>query len=184
MRRFDVYDDRRFDVYDDDQIWYSDQPDDSYGKRPSTRTEHNILGIYEAEHGDLVTALDLKVGDTAFLLYAVWSTGDSFGHDDGKYLTTIHLFDSREKAELARKAILDHNRANDINGNNPVSYTVVYLDNDGKPQTECASWVGYFESLDDVEIEEVIVGTRDGFEKEAREASSARRYARDYDYRY
>lgn len=130
---------------------------DSDWARPDTDTEWTVNGIYQNKSGDLITDMDLQVGDTAFLVYVVSSSGDSFGRDRGKYLTPIHLFDNMEKAERAVREIYAHNAANDPNGPNQVSNTVIYTGNDGCPNSEYACWIGYFDSLDCVNIEEVTV---------------------------
>lgn len=150
MRRYDVVDTTWVDVDDD-------HDDLSEYARPNTRTEHCVEGIREAKNGDLITDMDLKVDDSAYLVYVIYSSGDSFGHDSGKHLTPIHLFDSEEKAHACVKAINEHYRNNDPNGPAEVRWTVNFTGNDGSIQSEYAGWVGYFESIDEVTAELVTV---------------------------
>lgn len=151
MKRFDVLD--KVEVYEERGVF----SDESYSRRPNTSTHHDVQGIYKAPYGDIVTNLDIKLGDTAILVYVIWSTGNSFGQDNGKYLTPIHLFNSMEKAQAAVDAIYAHAKNNDPDGPIDVKYNVTYIDNDGLPQSEYAGWIGYFESICDVRAETVEV---------------------------
>lgn len=150
MRRYDVVDNIWVDVDED----YDDSDEFS---RPNTSTGHDVEGIREAKNGDLITDMDLEVGDSAYLVYVIHSTGDSFGHDSGKYLTPIHLFDSEEKALACVKAINEHYRNNDLNGPADIRWTVNFTGNDGSVQSEYAGWIGYFESIDEVTAQLVLV---------------------------
>ena len=73
---------------------------------------------------------------------AVWSTGDSFGHDDGYNAEIISVHQDINEAEIAKQMIensakRDHNKKLKL-GN---EYELNYL-----------PWNGYFESLDYVVI--------------------------------
>lgn len=157
----------RFHLLDETYVEQTTEPDtsgDGYCDRGETYTDHSILGICPDKHGDIVTDIDVPVDGTAYLVYVVWSTGDSFGHDACKNLTAVHLFDSREKAEACAKAIEDHaelkrrleyqtRKTRESRGFS--EFSVKYIGNDGTEMTEYAGWNGYFESVDRVDVEQV-----------------------------
>ena len=74
---------------------------------------------------------DITPGDIVHLAIAVWSTGDSFGHDHGAYSECFGVY--RTAAEAAQRC----NELEKANGNYP--------------------WLGYFESLDSAEAYSFIV---------------------------
>lgn len=158
MYRFDVLDEK---CTMEEDGYYSDKP---YSTRASTDTSHTIHGIFQHERGDIVTDINLQVGDMAYLVYVVWSSGDSFGQDRGKYLTAIHLFDTSEKAKACADAIEAHERLykkTRYGGNkypkgfNP--HSVNFIGNDGTDMTESAGWNGYFEHIDYVQVDRVTL---------------------------
>lgn len=75
------------------------------------------------------TNFDVKPGDPIVLVVAVWSTGDSFHRADGEYAEVFGAFKTREEATAY---------AAKLRGNEDID---VY-----RP------WLGYFESLDEVEV--------------------------------
>ena len=152
MFRYDVYDDSWTEHY---APLYNDDGD-AYTRGDSS-TSHSIIGIFPSEYGDIVTDIDVSKNPDVYLVYAIWSTGDSFGRDSGKNLTPVHLFDSRDKAEACLKAIEDHNknRYEILNRSVAGDYSVHFIGNDGTPMIEYAGWIGYFEGLDYADIEGV-----------------------------
>ena len=159
MFRFEVYDDS----YVDEHEPLGGYSDEEYSMRGDTSTSHSVMGIYPHQHGDIVTDLDLKADETAYLVYVVRSTGDSFGSDRGRYLTCVHLFDTSEKANACVKAIEEHySRRKDIMDTslrtmNADTMGVKFIGNDGNETSEYAEWIGYFDSLDYAEVEHVTV---------------------------
>lgn len=107
-------------------------PNDKWG-RASTQTDWTINGIkvsLEDEYGLL--PLEIEAGKTAYVVYAIWSTGDPFGHDENYGCETMAVFDSREKAEQEvrrLKGINDHS----------------------------VPWIGYFEDLTEINIASGVV---------------------------
>jgi len=77
---------------------------------------------------------DVKAGDTIFLVIAVWSDGDSFGHDSGARSEIFGVYKTFTEAR-ERESELENGSAKDP-----------YL-----------PWNGYFESLDYVTVETRMV---------------------------
>lgn len=149
----------RYDVVDNEfeqQYNWPVDPDNEWA-RPDTITTHDIKGIVRTPNGELISELNLKEGDKAYLVYVLYSTGNSFGRDYSKYLSPIHLFDSVEKAAECIKDILEHYSQNDENGPNSINYNCPFTGNDGRAVSVCASWIGYFEEIVDVDYKEVEV---------------------------
>jgi hypothetical protein len=117
--------------------------------RASTHTTHFIEGISLNEK--TYESLDLdytpEAGVLYFLLWATYGTGDSFGHDSGN-IVFVDLFKTEVDAEECK-----HNleRASD--------YSITLKSASGKSYAFSVPWIGYFESLENVEIKKFKIGT-------------------------
>ena len=130
-------------------------PDDRWD-RASTSTDHTITGFHAApetdeKYYDLVIPYEPQYDEEYFLLYAVYSTGDSFGHDEGAGIEYIGFY---------RKNQLDIAQENQrkIEGQDLDSdkYSLKLNSPAAKEFDQHAPWIGYFESLDIVEIVSVM----------------------------
>ena len=127
-------------------------PNDSWS-RASTAKEHNILGFNvfsNEEYSDISVPYDPDKNTDYYLLYVIYSTGDSFGHDSGSGVEYIGLYteDELSIAEENKRRIEEHNRTKKgklklIIPNNSTEFDIY------------VPWHGYFESLDDIEIKAV-----------------------------
>lgn len=96
---------------------------------------------YREGHWNAGTAsIEIKEGVDYFLLYAIYSTGDSFGHDERNRMELVDLFTDRETAKAAAKSLNDEN---------------FYINQNGETVDYYRPWCGYFESLDELEVVEV-----------------------------
>ena len=131
-------------------------PEDSWD-RPNTSTDHNIVGFNAAsedqeKYYDLVVPFDPNHGENYYVLYCVYSTGDSFGHDEGRGIEYIGFYkkDQLHIANENRGRIENHSR----NGKND-EYSIMLRDPSGtKVFEQSTPWTGYFESLDYCDIKE------------------------------
>jgi len=75
---------------------------------------------------------DFKIGDHVFVVVAVWSTGDTFGHDENSYAEVMAIYNDIIQASEAERML------NEAKGPVllPHGYEVRYL-----------PWAGYFDSL-------------------------------------
>lgn len=129
-------------------------PTEPYGEWET----HNYIEIYglitgnHIEYEDVLCGFDLEKDKPYYLLYCVYSTGDSFGHETGRH-EYICLYKTKEKAEqLARLIEID----NDKNGGRYHYQTVRGHMEDGTEfWVPTRVWSGYFENLDDVQVKEV-----------------------------
>lgn len=120
--------------------------------RDDTATDHHVSGLEIVEgrsFWDLI--VDYEVGEDRpyHLLYAVYSTGDSFGRDDGDKILFFDLYEKAEDAERAREQI-------EACEGTIMSYTA----SNGTTTTTGCPWSGYFESLDYVRVDSFPIPPR------------------------
>jgi len=166
-------------ILDEARTYVTDpaNPDDKWD-RDNTATEHDIRGfrvVGEQNYYDL--SVDFEVDPTRpyFLVYAIYSTGDSFGHDDG-CIEFVGLYESLDVAHENAQRLKIHNETyrqwNDpwYTPSKQMSmaelkkleknfepYSVQLVTKDGTDYKMNVPWHGYFEHLDEVEVESVFV---------------------------
>lgn len=96
--------------------------------RASTSTDWSIRGIKYSEKDEYgLLPIEIEYNKPVHVVYAIWSSGDSFGHDE-RYCCealSVHLTRKEAQAEVERlKTITDYS----------------------------VPWNGYFESLDELNI--------------------------------
>jgi len=124
-------------------------PEDSWS-RASTSTSWDVRGIRAHEkdgYGILKADFPVEIGDEVHVVYAVYSTGDSFGHDDGAYLEVLSFHKDLEVAKR-NEASVNHGHRN----NDERYVMTIEFDSGAKVERYCP-WDGYFESLDYVRVE-------------------------------
>lgn len=114
----------------------------------STRTSHYFKGLARGEGSETFEIPDEWAGNPLYVVWLVYSTGDSFGHDEGNYAEGIGIFNNKEDADEAKRLIEEDNRKGFEYGNNK---NHVVLPNGHRIYT--GSWKGYFESLDYCNVE-------------------------------
>jgi hypothetical protein len=119
----------------------------AYSYRGTTSTSHMIKGFVathdEKSYRDFPVDFEPQYGVAYYLLYAIYSTGDSFGHDEGAEIEYYGLFKPDEVE--AGKRLMAALKAN------KKEYSIEF---EGKSY-HCP-WTGYFESLDELELSPVI----------------------------
>lgn len=127
--------------------------EDDAWDRGDTDTSWTFLGVNLTQHDSqyaLPVEDDIKPGDTVYVVTAVYSTGDTFGHDAGHCMEFISYHKNSEIAYRNKKNI-----EAGLNKDKAYNYTIE-LDN-GNTVSRYCPWDGYFESLDYVEVNEFIV---------------------------
>ena len=81
-----------------------------------------------------------------YILYVIYSTGDSFGHDENNCFEPIWVFKDRDLMLKAKEII-------EQNDTNPIDLDV----GKDRPLSLSASWQGYFERLEDVNFIETFI---------------------------
>jgi hypothetical protein len=99
---------------------------------------------------DLVVPFDVKKGDDVWVVVAIYSTGDSFGHDDRACAEYIDAFLDKHKARACRDAVEKSRKGWDDYEEKKCEW----IREDGSlGKLDYVPWNGYFESLDTVECE-------------------------------
>lgn len=97
---------------------------------------------------------DTKPGDVVYAVMVQYSTGDSFGHDNGARIECMDVFNNPEDAvELAG---ICNNFERDCEKG--MQHGVSRFSFDWKGKNYHVGWTGYFESLDRVWVETLVVG--------------------------
>lgn len=114
-----------------------------YSDGGETHTEHNVIGIklagkksYDVEK----VPFDVQYGVPYFLVYAVYSTGDSFSHDQDAGFEFIGLYETTEEADEMAEKVESTRKTGGFIG-------------DGFD----TPWGGYFEDLSFVEVKTVYL---------------------------
>lgn len=143
--------------------------------RDDTSSDWDVLGIQlvpdDENYGDLYAKFPIKINTTYWLVYVVYSTGDSFGRDENGALEEIEIYEDETMAWDCAGEIKKHadmystfertygkpkvKRPKDFN-----SYTLKVIGGNGKEMEVYAPWNGYFESLSYVEVRPVTIINR------------------------
>src|SRR5713226_5663974 len=87
------------------------EPNDDGWDRGNTSTFHSFVAIKRDDtHPDLAASLEIPVGTRCFPVWVVWSTGDSFGHDEGSSKALVGVFLEYESAKELSDAIKNHSK--------------------------------------------------------------------------
>ena len=129
-------------------------PNDQWD-RGNTSTDHSVTGLVVGEdyHG-LYLDGEVKPGDTVWLVYAVYSTGDSFGHDQDKCIEFFTVHRDESVAKFNARALAGYEPEKDFSQREKFFLS---LDNGEQFQT-VPPWSGYFESLSYVQADPFVIG--------------------------
>lgn len=138
----------------DKTVVHSESSSEPYGDW-SESCENSFVSISKnPKYPDVVSDHDFKHGEKCFVVWAEYSYGDSFGHSNRGSTEVIGVFKNKEVAEELKKALLNFD--SDKPGKNSEDrYKFDYTTSDGqKFHYGFVPWSGYFESLDEIHIEE------------------------------
>lgn len=115
--------------------------------------ENSLVGISPTkEYPDIVSNIEVKTGETCFVVWAVWSNGDSFGTAYNGSVEPLALFKTYDEARGFR---LELEKA--CNNSDEYGFLLKF-DYLGFEYSVYALWKGYFESLSGYEIDEIVMG--------------------------
>lgn len=117
-----------------------------------------IDSIPDEESFEVVSELDLPAGSDAWIVWVVWSTGDSFGWAKNSHVEVLAIFDHEWYAD----AFADYVRGEDYESVNPFTHEsdnpFDFQSYDGQEfEIKYIPWDGYFESLEAVNVHKVRV---------------------------
>lgn len=137
-----------------DNVHYdvSREATESEWDRDDTYEDHNVEGIevVKTKSGfyDVEVGFDILHGMDYYLLYGIYSTGDSFGRDEGR-IEFVDLYEDREVAEENAKRLRAHNEEKEY------TYSTKLLHESGKEYDYHTPWKGFFEYLSYLEVKSV-----------------------------
>lgn len=135
------------------------QREDDKWSRDSYSTSHNIVGFKSAldagnRYYDLTVPYMPEDDVTYYVLYVVWTTGDSFGSDPGRGIEYIGFY-TADQLGVANENMRTIEQ-NDSDRSKRDGNSIKLKTPDGKKTfTQSCGWKGYFESLDYVDIADV-----------------------------
>lgn len=136
----------------DEMCTHSERESGSYGSWSESYSS-SVTGAYRVTD-DEKTPYESEtfiVPDDAtevFVVYMIYSTGDSFGHSDGN-IDIIHCTSDEEAADRLAKYITD----------NPDEYTIKFTDDFGREISLGNRGAGYFERISYVGVERYSIGS-------------------------
>ena len=123
--------------------------EDDEWSRDSYATSHDfdhLVLVSEGDYFDLETSFEVVKGRDYYLVAAIYSSGDSFGLDEGNGVEYLDLYENREDAQKAVDEILKANLRGDEKG---YAYTMA---NGKRFKSDWAPWYNYFGGLDSIEV--------------------------------
>lgn len=123
--------------------------------RDSYRYDYQVTGVSRSNAPDIVAFFKIEPNVDYFLVYAVYSTGDSFGTDEGCVIW-IDIRKTRKESEELVKELYEQEKIYIKNIKNNLSikdeFSIEYTLADGSKELIHAPWRGYFESLEEFKI--------------------------------
>lgn len=145
-----------------------DDSDERFSRDDDLDSSWTVEGLeIRSRYPDVTVPAIVAPGDTVYLVYVVYSTGDSLSRHYNGSMTYIDCFTTAAKAEAAANRIRDHDEwasrgtgasrsKRGIKTDNcdfSEKRTVDIVREDGTLLSVYASWNGYFESLSYVECQ-------------------------------
>lgn len=126
-----------------------------------TCTNWNVERLYLISidgDGDVIADFAVSAGDLLYLVYAVYSTGNSFGSDTNAAIDFISVHRTEEQAKAVQQVLRDKKSKYDKRGN--FDWTALIPLDSGVIFPYHCPWLGYFESLTDVYVKSFVVEAR------------------------
>ena len=125
------------------------QSPEQWGEWHSSHTNtFSSISKDNSEYPDVVSTEDIKDGQNCFVIWAEWSSGDSFGHGDRSNVEALAVFSQSKDAFDMKNAL-----KKPMDG-----YSYDFTASTGQNfHSDFAGWSGYFESLDDIHVSPTIM---------------------------
>lgn len=152
-------------------------PNDRWSGEDTT-SSWNVEGISLAKEYPNVTAcFPVEAGDTVYLVFGVYSTGDSFSHHEDGSIDYIDVYKTHAKAEATAKTLREHNNwyrgMNDrwapitakerkaLSKKYKSAYSLEIVRENGSKMSVHIPWNGYFETLSYIEVASFTVNANE-----------------------
>jgi hypothetical protein len=120
-----------------------------------TSSTHSIQGfkvVTDKGHYTFMVPFKIQPERAYYLVYVLYSTGDSFHNEDG-CINFIDMFENEHFANKVRRAIQDDYNKYGKETDNSDKWTITLPNPDGTKYSIHCSWKGYFESLESAHLE-------------------------------
>lgn len=130
--------------YVDHDEWDGEQF--GHWERSCSQSFMSISPVKKAGYSDISSNLEFAPGTVVYVVWAEYSSGDSFGSDYRCHSQPVGVFSNLETA----KKVQEH-------ASKETNYTAdLYIDDERVYYY--AAWVGYFEELNEMHIETTVMG--------------------------
>lgn len=133
-----------------DSHW--DNGEEGYDNYREEHWSHSFKNIFrDDQNPDIASSLELTPGSKVLVVWLVYSSGDSFGTETGRWSNLVGIFTDSKSASQLEQAIYANAKTRNFTNDLEI------ITSDGQEFKIYPSWNGYFESLDYVSIEEVFL---------------------------
>lgn len=101
----------------------------------------------EKDYPDITSSVDIKEGEDCFVVWAEWSSGDSFGWGERSNVEPLAIFKDSESVQVFKTY------CENVEDYGPAKLTTP----DGQTFEIFAGWVGYFERLNGIHVEQTKI---------------------------
>ena len=139
------------------------EPDEEYGSWERTFSNWFEKISKTKDVPDAVCDFDIQTGQTCYVVWVEYSSGDSFGMAENEGVEVVGVFKDKACAKELEKAIEEHNRkylrSEFEQGTSWFDKNKFYFKtSDGQEfQYGFCPWYGYFESLSNIYVEEAVM---------------------------
>ena len=95
---------------------------------------------------DITSSLDIKEGELCFVVWAEWSSGDSFGTAYDGNTEALAIFTDVQSVKEFKEKVLNNGE-----------YSIKFTTSDGQIHDVRCPWTGYFETLTGIHIEQTTI---------------------------
>lgn len=127
---------------------HSDEDFGNWHEDYSFYLESRAILTNEQDYDTVPLTFDAKAGDTVYLIYALWGTGNSFGRADSSSVDFIAVFKTFDKANEVLNELKKAKHYEDF---------VNITEENGETRKYSPDWTGYFESLEQLDIVPIVI---------------------------
>ena len=137
---------------------HHEEEDEPYGFWESTY--NNTIDPFfkrNDEYPDVTCPYEFKDNDKAYVVWAVWNSGDSFGNSTDGYASVIGIFKDENTANDFKRQLEQYDPDKMKRRKSKNSHVPIFKCLDGQKIEYYPGWFGYFESLSWVNVNEVVM---------------------------
>lgn len=140
-----------YNVYIDQTVESSYQSEEQWGEW-SNECNNRLEAVVKADSfPDVISPFNFMPGDKCYVVWAEYSTGDSFGHGYRDSTVSLGIFKDQLVAEELKQALEKHTEP-----------LFLFTTSDGQTHKEgFLPWMGYFEHLEEIHVTEMKISEED-----------------------